>query len=155
MIISFFAIILANSDSAYLGLLILFAFLPLFTFGYWQGIKRYVLVLTTFFTVTQIIDIICQYMGDKVLWINSLYSVIINFSKLSWIVLGCWLLTALFYIINFYNKKTIADKRFLKTWLGIIIVCLLYTSYPVSRTPRPIPRRTFPLSCWNTTMEPI
>lgn len=128
VIISFFAIILSNSDSAYLGLLILFGFLPLFTFKDWLGIKRYILVLTTFFTTTQIIDTICQYMGDKVLRINSLYSVIINFNKLPQIVIGCWLLTIFIFILNFYNKKRIADGWILKTWLGIIIVAAVLIS---------------------------
>lgn len=122
VVISFFALILCNSDSAYIGLAVLFGFLPLFLFKNWLGIKRYALVLTTFFTVTQIIDLICQYMRGKVLWINSLYSVFINYSKLSWIVIGCWIVTGLLYVLNFYNKKRRADKFVLKAWLVAIII---------------------------------
>lgn len=128
VIISFLAIIVSNSDSAYLGLMVLFGFLPLFIFSNWGGLKRYVLVLTTFFTVTQIIDIICQQMGDKVLWINSLYRVIINYSKLSWIVIGFWILTIFLYVLNLYNQKTPLGGKLVKAWLGVIIIVVLAVS---------------------------
>lgn len=121
VVISFFATILCNSDNAYLALVVLFGFTPLFLFKEWRGVKRYVLILATFFTVTQIIDVICQYMGDKVLWINSLYSVIINYSKLSWIVVGFWILTIVLYMINLYNKKKSVGNWLIKLWLGVLV----------------------------------
>ncbi|MEG0689544.1 MAG: O-antigen ligase domain-containing protein, partial [Hungatella sp.] len=92
MVISFFAIIMGNSDNAYLALAALFAFLPLYLFRTRGGITRCIIMGATFLTVVFCISRINAAMGDRVLGIDSLFSFIARFSGLLYVVIGLWIL---------------------------------------------------------------
>ncbi len=127
MVISFFAIITGCSDNAYLALGAFFGILPLVVFKTRTGIKRYLLMLATFFSVIQIIDWINQSFSETVIGLDSLFRIIVNFGGLIYVVVLLWLIAAGIY---YYDKragfvKEKAHPIFVKLWLGIIIITLV------------------------------
>lgn len=106
LMIGLFAIITGQSDNAYLALLALFGFLPLYMFRSWKGIKRYVVILASFFSVVQIIDSISQAMADQVVKIEGIFSVLVRFSGLAYIVIALWVLVGILYLSRYILKKT-------------------------------------------------
>ena len=105
LVVALFAIITGQSDNAYLALLALFGLLPLYMFGSWSGIKRYVVILASFFTVIQVIDTISQKMPDQVLKIEGIFSVLVQFSGLAYIVIALWVLVGVLYLSSYVLKK--------------------------------------------------
>lgn len=122
LIISFFAIIMGISDNAYLSIGALFAFLPLYLFGNKIGIKRYIMIIASFFSVIQGIDWINTFMKDRVLGINSAFDIIVSYSGLLWIAAGLWLVVILLYLYDEVKKKSGAAglKWAKKAWLVIL-----------------------------------
>lgn len=100
-----FAIITGQSDNAYLALLALFGLLPLYMFRSWSGIKRYAVILASFFSVIQIIDWISQAMAGRVLKIEGIFSVLVRFSGLAYIVIALWVLVGVLYLSSYVLKK--------------------------------------------------
>ncbi len=94
MVISFFAIIMGCSDNAYLGLAGLFGLLPFALLGSRQGVRRYVVMLATFFSVIACIDVINQVYADIVIGLDSLFGVIANFGGLYAVIAVLWFLAA-------------------------------------------------------------
>ena len=134
MIIGFFAIIMGVSDNAYLSLGVLFGFLPLYLFKNQKGIRRYVIVLATFFSVVQCIDWINIYCGESVLGIESAFEVVIRFRGLPYLVMSLWAIVIIWsFIVTI--KKDEAEKLsdlFRCLWtalLFLIILALLYALY--------------------------
>lgn len=89
--VSFLAIIMGCSDNAYLALGILFAFLPYIVFWKRQGVVRYVVILATFFTVIQAVDVINQTYADTVIGLDSLFRILAGFGKLPAVVGVLWI----------------------------------------------------------------
>jgi hypothetical protein len=131
MVISFFAIIMGVSDNAYLSLAALFGLLPLYLFRYKRGIKRYLVVLVTFFTVIQCIDWINIYWKDTVLGIDSTFNMLVAFKGLHYLVLGLWIITAFWYYIDIKHKTVEKDygNVFRYAWLGVIALIVLVFLY--------------------------
>jgi len=127
MLISFVAIILGCSDNAYLALAGLFGFAPILLFRSRFGMKRYLVMIASFFSVIQLIDWINQRFADTVIGLDSLFRVIVAFKGLLWIVVALWLMVAGIY---YYDKKyNINDekvnKRFVYGWLVLITIVML------------------------------
>lgn len=122
MVIGFFAIVLGTSDNAYLALGAIFAFLPCFLFRSRSGIKRYVVIVATFFTVVQCVDWINTGMPDAVLGISGIFSIISRYRHLVYIVVGLWGVAAVLYLVD-YVKKPATD--FVGSWLRNIWCALL------------------------------
>jgi hypothetical protein len=114
MVISFCALIMGVSDNAYLSLGALFAFLPIYLFKDSEGIKRYLAVLATFFSVIQGVGWINKYFGAYVIGIDSSFKLIIEFKRLEFLVIGLWIVVLGWYLIDYkrnirciaYNNKT-------------------------------------------------
>jgi hypothetical protein len=102
---SLFAIVMGVSDNAVLSIGILFALLPLYLFGKKNGIRKYLILTATFFTVLQCISWINIYMADRVLGIESAFNFIMNFKGLIVITAGLWLLIVLWYGAEHIVKK--------------------------------------------------
>lgn len=102
MIVAFMAIIMGCSDNAYLGIAALFGLLPFVAFRSREGMKRYLIMLATFFSVVQCIDVINQKYEKIVIGLDSLFKVIVNFKGLLLIVILLWAVVAAFC---FYEKK--------------------------------------------------
>lgn len=122
LIISFFAIIMGISDNAYLSIGALFAFLPLYLFKNKKGIKQYVVIIASFFTVIQCIDWINTVMKDQVKGIDSAFDIIVSYGGLLWIVVGLWLVVIILYLYDFVKKKTgdVSLRLAKKVWLTIL-----------------------------------
>lgn len=127
MVISFMAIILGCSDNAYLSLAALFGFAPILLFRRRTGVKRYLVMVASFFSVIQLIDWINQCLADTVIGLDSLFQVIVAFGGLSWIVAALWLMVAGIY---YYDKKNninddTENQRFAYGWLVFITIAIL------------------------------
>lgn len=132
MTISFFAIILGCSDNAYLALGALFAFLPLLVFRSKKGVFRYVVMLATFVTVIQCIDLINQKYADMVIGLDSLFQILVNLPALWFLVFGMWLFALAVYV-GLYGKgfrsakaelgteEDAANAMLLKVWTILLI----------------------------------
>lgn len=134
MVIGFFAIIMGVSDNAYLSLGVLFGFLPLYLFKSPKGIRRYIIVLATFFSVVQCIDWINIYCGESVLGIESAFEVVIRFHGLPYLVMSLWGIAILWYFIAVKRKHE--DEKFGNVFrylwaaqLFLIILAVLYALY--------------------------
>lgn len=92
--ISFAAMITGCSDNAYLSMAALFGGLPFLLFKTPRGILRYLVIIATFFSIIQIIDAANHLFPEKVLGLESLFLVIVNFRWLPFVVLFFWLLAA-------------------------------------------------------------
>lgn len=57
LVLSLFALVTGQSDNAYLALLALFAALPFYMFRSRTGVRRYLVILASFFSVIQLIEI--------------------------------------------------------------------------------------------------
>lgn len=134
MVIGFYALILGVSDNAYLSLGALFALLPLYIFNSNKGIKRYIIVLATFFSVILSIGFINTFFANKVIGIDSSFRLIIGLKGFVFLVLGLWVLTAVWYFIDYINKNEYMEYSNLPRmlWTGLLIVvfiALLFVVY--------------------------
>lgn len=122
-VLAIFAIITGQSDNAYLAILALFAALPFYMFRNWTGIRRYVVILASFFSTVQLIHIICQAMPDQVLEIQGIFSVLAGFSGLPRLVIALWaaagVLYARKYLLNVQEKEP--GMRLCKIW-GVVFL---------------------------------
>lgn len=126
MCISFFAIIMGVSDNAYISLAALFGLLPLYLFSKKDGVKKYLIVIATFFSVIQCIDWINTAMGDKVLGIESAFDLIISYKGLLQIVLVLWLIVGIWYAVDYYTKNQweIRGNWLRVSWLALLIAVI-------------------------------
>lgn len=98
LIVTFFAIIMGCSDNAYLAIGALFAFLPFALFRSRKGVCRYLVILASFFTVIQCIDYINQAFADRVIGLDSLFQVLVNFGGLMPVVVILWVIALTLWI---------------------------------------------------------
>lgn len=134
MVVSFFAIIMGNSDNAYLALAALFGFSPLYLFGKKEGVRRYLVMLASFLTVTQCIDWINTSYGDSVVGVESAFNIIVQFDGLHYVVLGLWILAAVWYAFDYVTKNSweIQGNWLRGCWLGVIglvVLAVLFLIY--------------------------
>lgn len=126
MTIGFFAIIMGVSDNAYLSLAILFGLLPIYLFSNSFGLKRYLIIIATFFTVSQCIDWINTFFSNNVLGIDSAFNLVISFKWLHYIVISLWLLILIF--IFFERRRDVQlryyGKRLIYIWITIISIVM-------------------------------
>ncbi|MDW2799686.1 O-antigen ligase family protein [Clostridium boliviensis] len=131
MVITFFALIMGTSDNAYLSLGALFAFLPLYLFNNNVGIKRYIAILATFFTVIQIIGLLNRYFGEYVLSIDSFFQLLIGLKGGVGITIGLWLIVVFWHIIEKYKNIGTIDfgKVPQRLWALFLLLCFLIIVY--------------------------
>lgn len=102
LVISFLAILMGRSDNAYLSIAAVFVLLPFVLFMNREGIKKYLVIAATFFTVAQLINIINEQFADIVIGLDSAFEIIVNLSKSLWLVPLLWIITIMFWL---YSKK--------------------------------------------------
>lgn len=125
MFLGFLAIIMGVSDNAYLSLGALFGLLPFYLFGTKNGVKKYLIILATFFLVIQLIHWINITYANTVLGIDSAFNMIVNLSFLPVILIVLWggIITW-----NFIDKKGIkADRNYgnlLKYLWSVMLIIL-------------------------------
>jgi len=134
VVICFFAIIMGVSDNAYLSLTALFGFLPIYLFKNSSGVKKYMVILATFFSVTQCIDWINTFWRDRVLGIDSAFNIVISFNYLHYLVLILWSIVAIWYLFDIQHKVplTCYGNKLVNIWLlfiSVIILGMLFILY--------------------------
>ena len=122
-IIFMFALIMGQSDNAYLSVAAIYGFTPLYLFKDHRGIRRYAISAASFFTVIQCIDFINQNFADHVYGITGVFKVITNLSFLLAAVVLLWGVAIILSIIC--KKDMPANKWWRRVWLGILIIGLL------------------------------
>lgn len=124
MMVSFVALITGRSDNAYLALMAMFGFGPLYLFRTKSGIRRYAVMLAGFFTAIQIVDIICQTIPDRIYPIEGLFNVLVQFGGLAYVVAALWILVGLLYFYKHIKKEASeqADRKLWFGWLGILVI---------------------------------
>lgn len=126
MLVAMAALITGQSDNAYLALMAMFGLLPLYLFRNWEGVKRYGVIVATFFTVVQIVDWVSQKMSGQVLELDGLFRVLVRFPGLAYIVIAFWLIVAVLYGCGsrFKNSKMFQNGKIQKAW-GIFLAFLI------------------------------
>ena len=137
MIIGFFSIIMGVSDNAYLSLVALFSLLPFFVFHSKNGIRKYLVIIVTFFTVVESINWINIFLGDKVLGIDSAFNMVISLPGLRFIVIALWVIIFIWKVadIKLHEGDKTYGNTFKYIWLsilGIIFISLLYICYDIN-----------------------
>ena len=133
MTISFFAIIMGLSDNAYLALVGLFGFLPFYLFGKKSGVKRYLVIVATFFTVIQCIGWIDEAFQDRVFGSDGAFRVIIGFKGLLPLILLLWGIAAVWQYLDYRKgKEMISDDAgalLRRIWFGIVVLVVLAVAF--------------------------
>jgi len=125
MVVSFFSILMGLSDNSYLALGALFGFLPLYLFKTKTGLKRYLLMLTSFSGVIYGIDIIYKIMPDKVLERDGILQKLAGYGYLEYVVLAMVVLSLLVYAIGYFTKTK--DDELGHKWQYIWLLFILGT----------------------------
>lgn len=125
MIAASFALVMGNSDNAYLMLAALFGLSPLYLFKTKTGLRRYLISLASFFTVIQCIDWINAANAGSIVGIDSLFRFIAGSKFLPGVVIGLWLISGI-TVAKTLKKKTADDtdelnKGFIYAWVAVII----------------------------------
>lgn len=133
--IAFAAIIMGQSDNAYLAMGALFGFLPFYLFQTRRGVKRYVLLVVCFISVVKIIDIINDKMLGKVIGLSGVFKIFADYSKLTNIVIAIWCLIAVLYMgdyLLFRDKEDKIGNLLRVIWgagLCALVIAILFVLY--------------------------
>ena len=124
MMVSSVAIIMGTSDNAYLTLGALLGFLPLYLFRTWSGIRRYLMAAAGFFTAAWIVEWANVKYADKVLGIDSLFTMFVQYEHFKEIVLALWIAAAVLTVLTIRRKgeKDRIGKWPCFVWLGFLAV---------------------------------
>lgn len=125
MLFSIFALIAGISDNAYLALMALLGFLPLYLFNNIKGLKNYIIILAIISTEFLVIDYIQQNLAAHVMEINGLFNVVAGFDKLPTIVAFLWAMSIVITILEYWLSKhrTTVDSN-IGRWIWLIILFL-------------------------------
>ena len=127
MVITFFAIIMGCSDNAYLALGALFGLLPFVLFRSRMGVRRYLVMVASFFTVIQCIDLINQRFADVVIGLESLFQILVNLKGLLVVVVLLWAAAIGLFCYD-RRKSSMEDARgnqLLYIWATVVVVVVL------------------------------
>ncbi len=122
MMVSSVAIIMGTSDNAYLTLGALLGFLPLYLFRTWSGIRRYLMAAAGFFTAAWIVEWANVKYADKVLGIDSLFTMFVQYEHFKEIVLALWIAAAVLTVLTIRRKgeKDRIGRWPCFVWLGFL-----------------------------------
>ncbi|MEQ2679080.1 O-antigen ligase family protein [Enterocloster citroniae] len=126
MVVSLFSLITGISDNAYLALMALYGLLPLYLFSNLKGFKQYVLMLAILISEFQLIDFVMQKFPKHVMEISGLFNIVSGYSRLIYVVLILWGMTAILYVLDYVLGKGRMDRgesnigRLI--WLAIIVI---------------------------------
>lgn len=140
MLVAIAAIIMGCSDNAYLSLAAFLGLLPLVLFQNREGMKRYLIILASFFSIIKVIDHLNQKYADMVVGLqDSLFKYIVEFKSLSTLIFLLWAAVVLFWIYCAVSgKKHVAadgKERFLAgrvislAWGAMIVAVVLVTAF--------------------------
>ena len=143
LLIALFAIIMGQSDNAYLALGALFGFLPYYAFQKRKRTVRYFVILALFATVMQCVAWICGTYREYVIEFSGIFDVLSGGSKLLPIVAVLWAVSAGIWLVT---KKSEADwpnviwKKLRTGWtilLAAAVLVILFLLYDANTTSDP------------------
>lgn len=129
MILSAFALIMGNSDNAYLSLAAIFGLSPLWLFKTKTGIRKYMISLASFFTVIWCIEWINNAYASSVLGISSAFDLIAGHKFLPVLIAALWIISGVRVFLDkkskvsrTYTEET--NKILIYIWIAVIaVVC--------------------------------
>ena len=127
MILSVFALIMGNSDNAYLSLAALLGLSPLWLFKTKTGIRKYMISLASFFTVIWCIEWINNAYVSSVLGISSVFDLIAGHKFLPVLIAVLWIISGVLVFLDkkrkvsrTYTEET--NKILIYIWIAVIVV---------------------------------
>lgn len=125
LVVASFALIMGTSDNAYLSLAVLFGLSPLYLFRTGTGFRRYMISLSSFFTVIQCIAWLNAANPSRVQGIEGAFNLIANLGALPILIIGLWLVTGIITAVTMKREKGTGDdtlgKRLVYPWLVLVI----------------------------------
>lgn len=131
MMVAGVALIIGNSDNAYLTLAALFGLSPLYLFRTMKGFRRYLISLAAFFTSAQIVEWINVKFADRVFGIDSLFTMIVQYEHFRTMMIALWMAAAIVTVLTF-RKKDGEDgigKWAVCLWMAVIAAVVLAVAY--------------------------
>ena len=126
--IGFVAMLMGQSDNAYLALAMLFTALPFFVYKNTKEISRYAVLAATFFSALKLVEVISREMADIVIGFSGIIQVLgsnplmLPFIVFVWaIALGFWMLSKR---QNEQSEKKLGE-RLRKIWIAVLAVGVL------------------------------
>lgn len=132
MMLSAVALIMGNSDSAYLTLAALFGFSPLYLFRTKTGMRRYLASVAAFLTATVFVGWICETYAENVYGISGVFNLLVGFGALPgataalWLVVGGW---SVAFMKKKEEKKEEVSRVFVYAWMLVIAAVAAVVAY--------------------------
>ena len=143
MVITFLALYTSRSDNAFLGLAAIFVCLPFCLFRKKEGVVRYFIIITLFFTCGKALAVINTNFPEKVIGMDSISGMISTLPYLGYIVIAMWFGIGIIYGHNWFSvlKKGqdslegAAHKGLRWTWAALLAVAFaafLFAAYDIN-----------------------
>lgn len=123
--ITYTALILGDSDNAYLSLAAFFGLLPFYMFRFKGGVSRYFVLMAGFFTSAKLISFVQNRMRQQVVPLNGLFRLIAEYRYLTAIVIMMWAAAVAVYWVEYRTDAGKGGHRvFLYLWgLLLLVIC--------------------------------
>lgn len=127
MLIAFIALTMGSSDNGYLTLACLFAFIPFVAFNKKESFFRYIVSLATYLSSIQLISLINDIFGDKVIGISGIYNILTEFKYLYAVVILFWILALIIYLFKAKCENFDKVSIYLSfVWLIVLVLALVF-----------------------------
>ncbi len=148
---SFVALIMGESDNAYLSLTALFGFLPLYLFHIRKGLRKYLLIAAMFFSGVKLVSILQTAFHVQGVKLGGLFQMIVAFPGIWALIAALWAIPALLYGAAILKARASAEKTeqkaetasgrrdlsvwFVRGWwvlIGAAVLLLIFVLYDVN-----------------------
>ncbi len=109
-VVALVALMMGESDNAYLSLAAFYGLLPLYLFRSRKGVRKYVVLLAMFFSSVLGIATILRVFGDHGVQLEGLFHILAGFSGLPVVVVALWLIVAALYGAEYLPRLAGAEK---------------------------------------------
>lgn len=123
-VVSFTALILGESDNAYLSLAAFFGLLPFYAFRNRSGVRRYMILAAIFFTAVKGVGIIQGKMENQPIVLTGLFQVIAGSKILPLVIVILWCAAGACCWRDYkrHEEDQALDLRLIKGWLILVIL---------------------------------
>lgn len=122
--ITYTALILGDSDNAYLSLAAFFGLLPFYMFRFRGGISRYFVLMAEFFTSAKLISFIQNRMEQQVIPIQGLFRIIADYRYLTLIVIMMWFAALALYWVEYRTEIGKRKRQVLLYLWGVLLLII-------------------------------
>lgn len=132
-VIAFGALIMGESDNAYLSLAMFFGFLPVYLFRTRRGVKRYLILVASFFTTAEAVHMLQQRAAGSGAAIHGLFQVIAGSRFLPAVIVVLWCGAGAFCLLDARGREKEKDQTMppwlIKGWLALIVLAVLLVAW--------------------------